>query len=1064
MSDKRPERTTGTPPSITAFDRHLLKFFASQRFMSISPGWCYLLAIIIMAIATSLRHALIPWIGIVTPYNIAFIATVIVTVLLGLGPGMIAVLFGDIAVEVFIMGSRPENLNETTISRFAVSVAISVFIVWLFHAIRTALIKSARSESRLAAMASATFEGIVESEAGRIVDCNEQLARILGYSISELRGREISSFIPPEELDRVMANIRENRESAIEHEMFRKDGSRIIVETHGRPVSPGAPTRHTSIRDITERKKIELELHRSREEYQHLVEGSSSVILLADKDLNITFMNQFGLRFFGYSAAELIGRNAIGTIIPLKDEAGRDIAAMAEDLLQHPDHYATNAYQNMRNDGSLIWMSWANKAILDDKGNVTEILAVGNDLTRLKQAEEALHESEAKFRSIFAYMLNGFAYCRMLYDENGRPDDFIYLDVNDNFEKLTGLKDVIGKRVTQIIPQIKELNPELFEIYGRVAKTGVPERFEIDFKPLSLYLSVSVYSPENGYFAAVFEDISERKQNEKNIFRQTRVREAINRIFETALVSNEEELGRKCLSIVEDLTESKFSFVSELGEEGLMHDIAISDPGWELCSRYDKTGHRRLPGNFTLHGVYGRVILDGRSMFTNSPSSHPDSIGVPEGHPKLTAFLGVPFIQQGKTIGMVAVANRNGGYTLEQQQDLEAIVPAILQTLLRKRVEKKLHESEERFRVIASSTPDHLLVQDKDLRYAFVLNPQLGLTERDMIGKTDYDILSSEDARKLTAVKREVMGTGRPVHLEVPLVSRDNQKEFFEGSYVPRFNSQGQVDGLIGYFRNITERKSMEEELRKSHDELEMHVQERTAELNYTVAKLEKLNKELQEFAHVASHDLQEPLRKIQTFCDIAMRQSINVGDNPTREYLERIINSATRMRRLLHDLLQLSRIDGKAEDYKRVDLTKIAHEAADLFNEELQKRDGRIEIKEMPVIDADETQILRLFQNLIGNAIKFQERKSPVVEIFARQDDKVCEISVRDNGIGFDPEHTERIFKPFQRLHGRKEYEGTGMGLAICRKIAERHFGSIRAVSEPGKGSTFIVRLPLTR
>jgi light-regulated signal transduction histidine kinase (bacteriophytochrome) len=168
-------------------------------------------------------------------------------------------------------------------------------------------------------------------------------------------------------------------------------------------------------------------------------------------------------------------------------------------------------------------------------------------------------------------------------------------------------------------------------------------------------------------------------------------------------------------------------------------------------------------------------------------------------------------------------------------------------------------------------------------------------------------------------------------------------------------------------------------------------------------------------------------------------------------------------MRQLLSDLLLFSRVASRPEPFKPIDLAKIAREAADVFEAVIKETGAQVEIETMPGIEADANQMLRLFQNLIGNALKFRGAGNPRIMIYAEQDRRgVCEIFVKDNGIGFDPQFAELIFKPFQKLHRRNEYEGTGMGLAICRKIVERHGGNIWAGSEPGKGSTFVVRLPV--
>ncbi len=221
--------------------------------------------------------------------------------------------------------------------------------------------------------------------------------------------------------------------------------------------------------------------------------------------------------------------------------------------------------------------------------------------------------------------------------------------------------------------------------------------------------------------------------------------------------------------------------------------------------------------------------------------------------------------------------------------------------------------------------------------------------------------------------------------------------------------------------------------------------------------------RELQDFAFVASHDLQEPLRKIQAFGDLLRSQYEAELGEEGRDYLGRMQGAAIRMRTLIDALLSYSLVTTKGEPFSPVDLEEMVQEALSNLEMRIHETGAAVEWKDLPVIEADPAQMMQLFQNLIGNGLKFNESKPPEIQIEGRNVKKklLCEIRVADNGIGFDEKYIDRIFSPFQRLHGRSEYEGTGMGLAICRKIIERHNGTITAQRGPDHGAIFIIQLP---
>jgi signal transduction histidine kinase len=246
-------------------------------------------------------------------------------------------------------------------------------------------------------------------------------------------------------------------------------------------------------------------------------------------------------------------------------------------------------------------------------------------------------------------------------------------------------------------------------------------------------------------------------------------------------------------------------------------------------------------------------------------------------------------------------------------------------------------------------------------------------------------------------------------------------------------------------------------------------------DLKLYAKKLERSNKELQDFASVASHDLQEPLRKIQAFSDRLRSRCALAIDDQGREYLDRIQNAAARMQTLINDLLTYARVATKAQPFVATDLVSITREVVSDLEARIEQVRGRVIVGDLPSVEADPLQFRQLMQNLIGNSLKYNRPDvPPVVSIYSHHliegtsntqkaaSGPYCQILVEDNGIGFDEVYSEKIFTIFQRLHGRTEYEGTGVGLAVCRKIVERHGGTITARSTLGKGSTFTVTLPV--
>jgi PAS domain S-box-containing protein len=265
------------------------------------------------------------------------------------------------------------------------------------------------------------------------------------------------------------------------------------------------------VRDITQRKKAEDKLRENEARFRSLYENSYDAVLLTVPNGRILSANPTACNMFGMSEAEIKKAGRAGLVI-IDERANRAIQERAK------IGKAQAELTFKRKDGSTFEGEATSSIFLDAEGSPKSSMII-RDITKRKKGEEALKQSEEKYRQLFTNMMDGFAYCQMIFDEKDKPTDFIYLEVNDAFERLTGLKraDVVGKKVSEAIPGTKEEHPELIEAYGKVASTGLSDRFEIEFKPLNFWLSISVYCPNTGYFAAVFENITEKKLLEKRL-------------------------------------------------------------------------------------------------------------------------------------------------------------------------------------------------------------------------------------------------------------------------------------------------------------------------------------------------------------------------------------------------------------------------------------------------------------------------------------------------------------------------------------------------------------------
>jgi PAS domain S-box-containing protein len=719
--------------------------------------------------------------------------------------------------------------------------------------------------------------------------------------------------------------------------------------------------------------------------------------------------------------------------------------------------------------GEMRWLQTTKIPLRDKEGKVVGVLGINRDITARKHAEEILRKShddlEKRMTKRAAELARERVLLRTLIDN--LPDN-IYA------------KDTAGRKILA--------NPADFKILGCKTEAEVLGKTDFDFfardiaekfhaDDQSVIQGVPVINREEYFLDKDGQKrwlltckLPLRDQNGKvaglvgigrDITRQKQVEEKL---------AYEQELFRTLLNNTPDTMyfkdrESRFVQVSKSKSEKTLKAVRDSYRIAHPDARSDE-----WPPHLAGVEPFARWLI-GKTDFDTYPEAHAraaytDEQGIIRTGKPMEDKLEKATLADGKSVWWLSAKmpwrDKDGNIigTFGISRDV-TVLKEVEETLARERLV---------LRTLIDNLPDLIYAKDTTGRKT-VTNPAdlkvLGCTkEAEAIGKNDFDFFPEDIAEKFWADDQKVL-QGQPViDREEYFLDEADQKCWLLTSKLPLRDQNGKVIGLVGIGRDITERKRAEDALRNSEEKLRQFA-----------TQLERSNRELQDFAYVASHDLQEPLRKIVVFGERLKEKCTAKLDPEANDHLDRMQKAAARMQSLINELLTFSRVTTKAKPFEPVDLAKVAREVVDDLEGRIELVKGRVEVGTLPVIDAEALQMRQLLQNLIGNALKFcRPDVPPVVKVEAQTftgrvpqagpgapEVNLCRLTVSDNGIGFDEKYLDRIFNVFQRLHGRNEYEGTGMGLAIARKIAVFHQGDITAKSKPGAGATFIVTLPMS-
>ncbi|MCW5878983.1 MAG: PAS domain-containing protein [Anaerolineales bacterium] len=357
-----------------------------------------------------------------------------------------------------------------------------------------------------------------------------------------------------------------------------------------------------------------------------------------------------------------------------------------------------------------------------------------------------------------------------------------------------------------------------------------------------------------------------------------------------------------------------------------------------------------------------------------------------------------------------------------------------------------LASTQQQFNALVQNSPSAIILKSTQGQYQMVNLPfekLVGLPADQVIGRIAEDIFSSELLPKVLLSDQQVLSSKQVVSFEAQ-ARLEGEKRSYLCTKFPMFDANGDLVSIGAIWTDITEQKKLAEHLGQKNEELE------------------RSNKELEQFAYVASHDLQEPLRMVSSYMQLLESRYRKDLDGDALDFINYAVDGAQRMQRLIQDLLSFSRVGTQGQPPEPVDARQAVDDALQNLKVRIEETGAKITIADLPQVVADKNQLAQVFQNLVANAIKFRGEAAPKIRISASQVDGFAEFSIKDNGIGFDAKYTDRIFVIFQRLNSRELYEGTGIGLAICKKIVERHSGRIWVESKPGKGSQFFFTFPL--
>jgi PAS domain S-box-containing protein len=842
---------------------------------------------------------------------------------------------------------------------------------------------------------------ILIDQNGMILAHNKNIANIFGIKGS-LNNTDFRVLIKDSERDKLLNNITKNNEvnkGVYKSICVKKDGTYFNVNIEAESfVFAKVNYYYLFIQDITKLEEYEYKIYESERMFKTLLSNMPGISYRCKIDENWTmeFLSDGCYNLTGYKPSELLNNNLKSYNDLILEEYRDEIFNYTLEAVKNHKQF-NYEYRILTKDNKIKWVYEKGVAIYDDKGKPIYLEGFIEDITDRKEFENRLKTSREKYLSIFENSAAG----KTIMTVEG-----VFIEVNNSFCSMLGYlkEEIIGESY------IKFTHPD------DILKSKNALRTTLENRNLNYFL-VKRYIHKNGNPVYVKVSLTAQYDKDKN---------PVYLITDVLDITTE-------LKIKTELAESeeRYKLLAESAQEGIF--LLNKDYTLEFINFYAARliNPYKQPEELLKHKQYKSIFNISHNIL-NDAFNNKNSINV-----ESIVFLdGRKIYLETKLVPIVDEKNR-----------VKALLGVARDETESRNLLEKLDESTKMLHTIINSVPQRIFWKDKNLIY---LGGNLNFAKDagfdsvdEIIGKTDYDLAWEELAEEYRADDKNVIENNvAMINKTEALKKADGSKIWISTDKVPLKNIKGEIIGVLGIYQDITEKKLFEEQLQDM------------------LYKLETSNKNLEQFAYIASHDLQEPLRMVASYTQLLELKYKDKLDEQANQYIFYAVDGAKRMQKLIDDLLEYSRVTTRGKELTCVSLAEVMGKVMVSLSSKINESGAIIINSNLPKVLGDETQLIRVFQNLIDNSIKYSGDKQPTIFISAEDYEDKYLIKVKDNGIGIPIEYKDRIFEIFERLHSTKDYPGTGIGLAICKRIIERHGGRIWLDDTITEGAQFCFTL----